>query len=369
MDAKLHKKLAERREKGTLRSLSLSSDMIDFGSNDYLGLSKHVTATKSTLSHGSTGSRLITGNAASIESAEVALADFFKSESGLCFNSGYDANIGIFSSIPQRGDTIIYDECVHASVRDGIRLSHAKAYSFKHNDAEDLERLLIASEGTTIYIALEALYSMGGDFCPLQDILVLANKYSSYVILDEAHSAGVFGENGQGFAHALSLHTDLFIRLVTFGKAYGSHGAVVLCSNDVKSYLVNFARSFIYTTALPAESYARLVAIVDNKPNDVERSKLQANIAYFRSKSEHANLISASNSPIQIVCFESIYRLVKIEGLLKEIGIYAKAIYPPTVAEGSECLRVCIHSHNSIDQIDTLCAVLINKEKVNSLMS
>lgn len=361
MDAKLHKKLAERIEKGTLRSLSSSSGMIDFGSNDYLGLSTLVTNNEPSNSFGSTGSRLISGNRGTIEAAEEKLANFFDSESGLCFNSGYDANVGIFSSIPQRGDVILYDEHVHASVRDGIRLSNAKSYSFRHNDIADLERLLEASKESTMYIAVEALYSMGGDFCPLEDVITLTKNYSAYVILDEAHSAGVFGFNGKGFASAVSRNMDVFIRLITFGKAYGSHGAVVLCNEEVKSYLINFARSFIYTTALPEDNYARIAEIVTHQSIDLERKKLQINLVDFRSKAGSEILISASNSPIQIIRFESVDRLRHIERSLMEVGIYAKAIYPPTVSEGSECLRVCIHSKNTIHEIDQLWAVLISK--------
>jgi 8-amino-7-oxononanoate synthase len=361
VDAKLHKKLADRIEKGTLRSLSLSTGMIDFGSNDYLGLSKINTSIDETKLSGSTGSRLITGNRASIESAEQTLADFFESETGLCFNSGYDANVGIFSSIPQRGDVVLYDEYIHASARDGIRLCHANAYSFKHNDVTDLERLLEASKDATVYIALESVYSMGGDFCPLQKIVVLAKKYSAFIILDEAHSAGIYGEKGRGFAQAVSLSSELFIRLVTFGKAYGAHGAVVLCAENVKSYLVNFARSFIYTTALPAEVYTHMAAIVSLEVVDLERANLQANIAYFRSRIKESILCSALNSPIQIIRFESIEQLVTAENGLRNAGIYAKAIYPPTVSEGLECLRICIHAHNSIDEIDQLSSVLMSK--------
>ncbi len=357
MDKKLHKKLEDRKKKGTLRFLSLSSDMIDFGSNDYLGLAK-IDGTHS--SKGSTGSRLISGHSSAISLAEESLAVFFGSESALCFNSGYDANIGLFSSIPQRGDIVLYDEHIHASVRDGIRLSLAKGYSFKHNDIDDLRRLLNKNSNSTCYIAIEALYSMNGDFCPLLDVVKLAEEYSAYIILDEAHSAGIYGLNGRGFSHALDLSNEVFIRLVTFGKAYGSHGAVVLCGSDMKSYLINFARSIIYTTALPRSNYVHIADVVENGELKGKRDRLQENIAYFRDGCHKITIDSASNSPIQIIRFESIEVLKTIDSNLKSAGIFAKVIYAPTVPEDLECLRICIHTFNTADELNRLLKILNN---------
>ncbi len=358
MDKKLHKKLEDRREKGTIRSLSSFEGMIDFASNDYLGLAKEEFSQAQVSNNGATGSRLISGNSKRIEEVEQNLAKFFESEAGLCFNSGYDANIGVFSAIPQRGDVVLYDEFIHASARDGIRLSYAKAFGFKHNDLADLKRLLKLNKSQTTYIAIESLYSMHGDFCPLLEIVRLAEKYNAYVILDEAHAAGIYGVEGRGFAHALDLHSDCLFRLVTYGKAFGAHGAVVLCSNDLKEFLVNFARSFIYTTALPVSAY-QLMEQSTQKANGLERRHvLQENIDYFRSKMTVSQLNSSLNSPIQFIRFSTKTKLKKIEVKAKEENIFIKAIFPPTVSEGDQGLRISLHSFNSKSEIDKLVRII-----------
>lgn len=358
MDKKLHKKIADRQEKGTVRSLSSFEGMIDFASNDYLGFAKDQLVQSSLPEIGATGSRLISGNAKFIEEVEQDLANFFEAEAGLCFNSGYDANVGVFSSIPQRGDVVLYDEFIHASARDGIRLSHAKSYGFKHNDIQDLKRLMESNKSQTIYIAIEGLYSMHGDLCPLFQIVQLAREYNAYVILDEAHSAGIFGCEGRGFAHALELGSACLIRLVTFGKAFGSHGAVVLCSNEMREYLINFARSFIYTTALPISVYDKMRKSIRLENFDKLRFLLQYRIAYFRGNLRQDAFSSAVNSPIQFVRFNNMDQLRKMELQLRKAGVFAKAIFPPTVPEGDEGLRISLHSFNSEEEIDALVHIM-----------
>ncbi len=350
---KLQKRIQDRIEKGTLRSLS-SFEGIDFISNDYLGLSSFDVSGND---EGSTGSRLISGNRKSTEEAEERLASFFGGASGLCFNSGYDANLGVFSSIPQRGDRILFDEAIHASVRDGMRLSLANSHSFNHNDAKDLKRLLDKPcEGTT-YIAVEALYSMHGDMAPLRSIVELTKEADAKLIVDEAHSAGVYGKDGRGLVHALDLEADVFIRLVTFGKAYGGHGAVVLADKDVNQYLMNFARSFIYTTALPSASYMRMEEVVHHDDLNDRRFKLMDNIQCFRENIE-LDVVSEVNSPIQMVRLGNVDDAYLIQEELNKVGIDAKAVFSPTVKEGEESVRVCIHSFNTIAEIQSLTSIL-----------
>lgn len=358
MDEKLHKKLQSRREKGTLRSLSSFEGMIDFASNDYLGFSRNGLVTSDVVGHGATGSRLISGNKRYIGETEENLGKFFDSETALCFNSGYDANVGIFSSIPQRGDVILYDEFVHASARDGIRLSLAKSYGFKHNDLSDLKRLLEVNKSQTVYIAIESLYSMHGDFCPLEELIQLSEEYGAYVILDEAHSAGIIGKQGQGMAHSLNLHSKCLLRLVTFGKAFGAHGAVVLCSKELRSFLVNFARSFIYTTALPIAAYDKMLRATEVEEINALQDILKSKIIRFRERLSNFRLTSAPTSPIQFVKFDNLNDLRKVERLLHDSKIFVKAIYAPTVAEGDEGLRISLHSFNSDDEIYQLVRVM-----------
>lgn len=355
MDSKLIKKLLDRKKEGTIRSLSNFEGFIDFFSNDYLGLSE-LKVNSSISIFGATGSRLISGNSRQAIECEQKLSDFFESESALVFNSGYDANLGLFSSVPQKGDTIIYDEYIHASVRDGIRLSNANSFSFKHNSIIDLRTKLRNSAGT-IYVAVESLYSMEGDIAPLKQIADLVSEFSAYLIVDEAHSCGVFGKDGRGIVDALELNDQVFARIITFGKAYGSHGACVLGKRSLIDYLINFARSFIYTTALPPSEYHRINQIIELRSiNDLQKS-LHDNISYFRGNLKSNFLISEINSPIQILRIGEISKTKHISDLLLNKNIAVKPIFSPTVKSGMESIRICIHSFNTKDEIDSLIEV------------
>jgi 8-amino-7-oxononanoate synthase len=356
LDQRLHKKLEDRIEKGTLRSLSSFDGMIDFFSNDYLGLSKEDFSCEIS-SYGATGSRLISGTTPRMLEIEFEIAQIFAVQSSLMFNSGYDANLGLFSSIPQRGDTILYDEFIHASVRDGIRLSHAKTISFRHNDIEDLSAKIERSDGS-IYVAVESLYSMDGDFAPIKKLAVLCKSRNAYLIVDEAHACGVFGENGKGLVFELGLTHLVFARLVTFGKAYGSHGACVLGSSDLIQYLYNFARSFIYTTALPESVFERNLKLASSGVASNRRMKLNSNLVYFRSNFYHSGLISNEMSPIQIIEFGSIEATKMVAEKIQALNIAVKPIYSPTVTEGKERLRICIHSFNTKQELDALIRAL-----------
>lgn len=356
MDQKLLDKLNKRKEEGTFRSLSSFSG-IDFYSNDYLGLSKVATHFKGQ-KYGSTGSRLISGNSKEAMSCEEFLAHFFKIKAALIFNSGYDANVGLFSSVPQKGDLVLFDEMIHASVRDGLRLSFADAYSFGHNNLEDLEKKLLKAKGKTIYVAVESLYSMDGDCAPLKEILNLTKKYNTYLIVDEAHACGVFGEKGRGLVHELGIENDVFARVVTFGKAYGSHGACVLGSAKLKDYLINFARSFIYTTALDPAAYERIENIVAQPSIDEERKKLFANIDFFRKKITSIPLISDERSPIQMLRIGDVKESIRLAQLLQSEGFAVKPIFSPTVKKGDEGIRICLHSFNTSNEIEKICNLM-----------
>lgn len=353
MEDKLNKKLEDRIEKGTLRSLSSFQGMIDFLSNDYLGFGKERVDFSGNL--GSTGSRLIAGNDNDKEFIEEELARFFGFEAGLIFNSGYDANLGIFSSIPQKGEIVIYDELIHASVRDGLRLSLAKSYSFRHNDVSHLKQLLEKSKGVKIYVAVESLYSMNGDKSPLKALSALCEQYDASLIVDEAHAAGVYGIDGKGLCYG---NVQPSIQLVTFGKAYGGHGAIVLCSELIRKFLINYARSFIYTTALSTDLVRHIAKRVMNDNVSVRQIKLRQNIALFRNELKLEHLESDVDSPIQIIQFDKETELRSIETKILGNNIAVKAIYPPTVPNGSACLRICLHSFNTEAEIRKLVRVI-----------
>ena len=258
----LSQKLQKREANNALRKLPVPNDLIDFASNDYLGFAQSEAIFNHTHEYllennikinGATGSRLISGNHKLYQITEDCIAHFHQSEAALVFNSGYDANLGFFSSVPQRNDVILFDELCHASIRDGIQMSHAKSYKFQHNDVADLERLLqkLSTEShqpSTFFIVTESVFSMDGDSPNLPELVKISEQYNGYLVIDEAHALGVFGEQGEGLVQSLGLQDHIFARIMTFGKGLGCHGAAILGSAELKNYLVNFARSFIYTT-------------------------------------------------------------------------------------------------------------------------
>ena len=290
---KIQSKLSNRSATNSLRKLSSQNNLIDFSSNDYLGFSKakeifdktHQYLVDNNLQqNGATGSRLLSGNHKLHELVEQELATFFNAESTLIFNSGYDANVGLFSSVPQRGDIILYDEFIHASIRDGIRLSNAKSFSFKHNALDDLETKIGSAKAQSkipyseIYIVTESVFSMDGDSPDLKSVLDLCEEHNAHLIVDEAHAVGVFGNKGCGLVKELGLENEVFARIITFGKGMGCHGAAIMGAVKLKEYLVNFARSFMYTTALPPHALATIKIAFEHLIISNKIEKLQKNI-------------------------------------------------------------------------------------------
>lgn len=356
-------KLKLRQEENSLRTLTYSNDLIDFTSNDYLGLARsqalfqRINERLSTLPHqnGATGSRLLSGNSAYIQQVEQKLAKIFNSEAALIFNSGYSANQSVLSSIPQKGDTIIYDELVHACIRDGIRLSFAKHFSFKHNDLSDLEKKLQRATGT-VFIAVESIYSMDGDACPLQELVALANRYNAHIILDEAHSTGTIGEAGAGLAISEKLEQKVAIRIYTFGKAMGCHGACVVASKTVIDYLINFARPFIFTTAMSPHSVAAIDCSFDYLNENISLQHiLQQKIKVFVSDAEEKKLNRmSSNTQIQGIVLPGNNRVKSASEELRSKGFDVRPILSPTVPKDTERLRICLHTYNPDDDIRNL---------------
>lgn len=370
---KLSDKLEIRMQNNALRKLPSSMGLIDFASNDYLGFSQSETIFNTThlfliengiIQNGATGSRLLSGNHKIYQQAEDYIADFHQSEAALIFNSGYDANVGFFSSLPQKGDLILYDELCHASIRDGIQLSNAKAYKFIHNDFEDLERLILRNPNTIIYIVTESVFSMDGDTPNLEVLVAVSNKYNCYLVVDEAHALGVYGDKGEGLVQMLNLQEQVFARIMTFGKGLGCHGAAVLGSLVLKSYLVNFARSFIYTTGLPPHSVATILIAYQFLEIEKENiKKLRGNIIHFNQQKMLLGLkpmFVQSKSAIQSAIIPGNEKVKSIAKVFQEQGFEVKAILSPTVPEGQERLRFCLHNFNSKDDI-TAVLVLLSK--------
>ncbi len=367
MDDFLDKKLQERETNNSLRCLQLKDNLIDFSSNDYLGLAQSAEAKQAIADYflinhdyklGATGSRLLSGNSVFAEALECELVKFHEADAGLIFNSGYDANLGLFASIAQKGDTIICDEHIHACIIDGARLSFAQRFTFLHNDLNSLETKLKNSRGT-IFIAVESVYSMDGDVAPLIEISALAKKYKANLIVDEAHATGVMGKNGEGLVQHLGLQNDVFARVVTFGKALGCHGAIILGSDKLRTYLINFARSFIYTTALPLHSLVTIKIMYAQMLKKQNINTLRKNIAFFKIQflGTNVNLIE-SDSAIQCIIITGNTACKNTALALQKNGFDVRPILSPTVAKGKERLRICLHAYNSEVAILELCALL-----------
>lgn len=375
---KLLNNLANRKKEETFRQLNSINGLIDFLSNDYLGFATNETLfsktfqlllNESVASNGSGGSRLLSGNHKLYTILEPLLATFYKVNSALVFNSGYDANMGLFSALPQRGDLIFYDEFVHASIREGIRMSNAKSYSFSHNDLHslkekvDLNSARNENDELVIYVVTESVFSMDGDTPDLKAFSEYTKANGYNLIVDEAHAVGVLGKNGEGLIPALGLENDVFARTVTFGKGFGCHGAAILGSEDLKDYLVNFAKPFIYTTALTPHTLATIITAHTffKELGEEPKLKLKENIEFFKKQisSQKINqLFIPSNTAIQGCIIPGSKKVKLVSKKLIDKGFNVKAILAPTVPEGQERLRICLHSFNSKEEIGLLIKLL-----------
>ncbi|MDN5199873.1 8-amino-7-oxononanoate synthase [Fulvivirgaceae bacterium BMA10] len=363
----LLKRLKKRENQGNLRDLYTSQGLVDFVSNDYLGLARSVelqsrinrkTSEGKQFLNGATGSRLLSGNTREAEDLESYLAHVFRAPGALLFNSGYVANLALLSAVPQKNDTIIYDEYIHACIKEGARLSLANRFTFRHNDLNDLESKLTKASGS-IFVVVESVYSMDGDFCPLEAILEVSKKYGANVIIDEAHSTGILGERGCGFACSMNLENEIFARVYTFGKAMGVHGACIVGSKSLRDYLINFARPFIYTTALPPHSIVAIREsfgyLIDNMSL---QSELEQRITFFKNRikeelkdNRDVRLIESS-SAIQAIIYPGNKRVRQVAKQINEQGFDVRPILSPTVKEGAERLRLCLHTYNTTEQIE-----------------
>lgn len=368
--------IANRKNSGMYRSLAVREGLIDFCSNDYLGFARSEDIRELLIAEiqrspecgwlGSSGSRLISGSSYALERLEAYIADYHRASQSLIFPTGYSANLGLLSCVGSRTDSILYDEMCHASIRDGVRLSYAKGIKFRHNDGEDLRRKLRSAKGT-VYVVVEAVYSMDGDECSLPEILSICEEREARIIIDEAHSVGVYGDGGRGVACAHDLESHIFARVLTFGKALGCQGAAVLGSEGLRSYLINFCRPFIYTTAPSPLLISGLECVYRHlSQSEDERKKLWALVACV--KEEFRELQSgrrACNGPIQSIIIPGNRRVRDIARVLEERGFDVRPILSPTVPKGSERLRVCLHSFNSEGDVRELLSI-IKSEGVDS---
>ena len=368
----LQEVLEKRKEESLYRYLQVNENLIDFCSNDYLSFARsekikqRVKQYANEIAHlsGATGSRSISGNTAYAEELEKFLASFHQAEAGLLFNSGYDANVGLFSCIAKKEDTLICDELIHASIIDGCRLSYANRFRFAHNDIEDIEKKLQHAKGN-VFVAVESVYSMDGDIAPLKEIVLLCKQYHANLIVDEAHATGVFGRQGRGLVNQLGLEEEVFARVHTFGKAVGCHGAIIVGSNVLKNYLINFARSFIFTTALPLHSLITIRSAYEQlMADDFDNTYLHQLISHFKKGIEKTGdvFLIESISAVQSLVVPGNERARNVSKQLQAKGFDVRAILSPSVASGKERLRISLHLHNTVEQVDQL------KEALNQIL-
>lgn len=328
---------------------------VDFSSNDYLGLANHPRIKAAVINYlnaggavGSGGARLLTGNKKEHQELEEFAAEYFNKEACLFFSSGFMANYAIFTTLPERKDFIIYDELIHASVRDGIQASLAKSIKFAHNDLNSLKEKIEKAQSLnaqTIWLAIESVYSMDGDIANISGILELIKNYKNiYLIIDEAHAVGVFGQDGKGFS--CGLNYDKLIVLHTCGKAIGVSGGLVLASKSIIEYLINKSRPFIFTTAeSPIIAVAVKEALIVLQEESWRREKLLELIKHAKSQTQIIPII-----------FEDSQKALDAASQLQSKGFDVRAIRPPTIP--SARLRVSLNANRTTEEVDNLFTLI-----------
>jgi 8-amino-7-oxononanoate synthase len=353
------------RERGRFRALAGRTG-IDFASNDYLGLAEsqeYREAARAALSRGvplgAGGSRLLRGNHPEHEALEAEAARFFGAESALLFGAGFSANEALLSTLPQRGDLILYDDLIHASAHEGMRLSRAESFAVAHNDAGAFEEAIRTFKGEgRAWIVVESLYSMDGDMAPLDALAEIAARRGAFLLIDEAHATGVLGPGGRGLAHGLE-GRDNVITLHTCGKALGLSGALVCLPRVLREFLINRGRNFIFATApspLLAASIRAALAIIERA--DDRRAALAARVARAGEALRRLAGIAPSGTHIQPVIVGSDDRAMLLAGRMRARGYDIRAIRPPTVPDGSARLRVSLTLNASEAQFDAMIALL-----------
>jgi 8-amino-7-oxononanoate synthase len=340
---------------------------VDFSSNDYLGLATDerliVAATEALREHGvgAGAARLISGNNPEHEALERELAEFFGAERALTFSSGYAANVGIIPALVTRGDVIFADALNHASLIDGCRLSRATVHVYPHADSRGLAMLLDRhrTEARRALIVTDGLFSMDGDFAPIDEIVDLARRFGAWTYVDDAHGAGVLGGGGRGTASLFGGSGAIDVTVGTLGKAFGAAGAFVYGSAALVQYLLNRARSFVFSTAmLPAQAAAarQAIRIVSAEPE--RRQALAENAAMLRGALSGVGVATPGDGPIIPVLIGDETRTMRIGATLARTGFLVGAVRPPTVPPGSSRLRITASAAHTRDQIDGLAGAL-----------
>lgn len=348
--------------------------LLNLSSNNYLGLahdSRLKAAAKEAIEMwgaGATASRFVNGSCGLYTELEQRLADWKQREAALVFANGYQANTGVISALVGRGDAVFSDRLNHASIVDGIVLSRAEHYRYRHNDTEHLEYLLKRhGNARRKLIVTDTVFSMDGDTAPLADLVALRDRYGALLMVDEAHAGGVLGEHGEGLCHDLGLHSEVDVIMGTFSKAFGSYGAYICADQSVTRYLTSKARSLIYSTALPPSVIASIHAALTIVQEDTSRRvRLRRMADWFRQRlSSHQFSVGAGASPIIPLIIGDNEKALQYSSMLEDRGIAAVAIRPPTVPAGTARIRFTVMATHTLselewaaDQVNEIRAVL-----------
>ncbi len=347
----------------------MDRDYLNLSGNDYLGLvgNKKLIQdfysqldTDNCLEKFSTGagaSRLMTGNSELYREVENRIAALYQKDRCLIFNSGYHINIGILPAITGKKDLIIADKLCHASLIDGMRLSRADVIRFHHNDYDHLETLLKKNRSNydQVFLVSESVFSMDGDTCDLQKLVQLKIKYKCFLLIDEAHAVGIIGPKGLGLAEELGVLPEIDIFIGTFGKAFGGQGGYTVCSNNVAEFLINTARSLIFTTGLPPVNLSWLLFILDKFPDMAkERLAVRQLSIRLRDSLRENNIVTSGSTHIVPIFIGDSLRAVVIAQKLRQKGFWVSAVRPPTVPEGSARLRLSVSASMTWDDIEPL---------------
>ncbi|TBR43187.1 8-amino-7-oxononanoate synthase [Marinomonas agarivorans] len=340
-----------------------------FCGNDYLGLANHPKLLKGLKQSaaeygvGSGASHLVNGHNRLHQSLEEELAQWLGYERVMLFSTGYMANLGVISALTDKNDLIVQDKLNHASLLDGAKLSGAKLKRYLHKDSEAANRILQQNQAQHKMLATDGVFSMDGDIAPLDVLSSIANEHDALFMVDDAHGLGCFGENGVGSIGTYHLtQAQVPLLMGTFGKAFGTSGAFVATSNDMADFLTQFARPYIYTTAMsPAiagATKASLSLIRGSEGEDL-RAKLDSNIATFRTGAKQLGLtLTNSRTAIQPILVGESHKAIQFSEALKKQGVWCTAIRPPTVANGRARLRVTLSAQHTHQQIDVLLQAL-----------
>jgi 8-amino-7-oxononanoate synthase len=363
--------LRDREETGNLRRLrplsrrrggrlqlagaNAGSELLDFSSNDYLAFAEHPAVIAGSVKclqewgAGAGAARLMSGDLALCRQLEEKIAALKGREAALVFGSGYLANLGVIPALVGRGDVIFSDRLNHASILDGCRLSGAKLVRFRHNDPAHLEMLLRKERGRgRALIVVESIYSMDGDRCPLSELIALKERFSCLLMVDEAHATGLFGPNGGGLIEEEGVGAGVDLVLGTFGKALGSYGAYLAASAIMIEFLLNRARSFVYSTGLPPAVLGASLAAVELVRTAPElRAELHRKVALFKGELLEKKLQVLGSSQIVPVVIGNSTTAVRLASALEASGLFVTAVRPPTVPPGTARLRFSVTRHHS----------------------